>query len=61
MIVLILGRALQGIGGAAFCRWRNRFSPMRSRRANAATTQAYMGSVWVTAGLGRSDHRRHPG
>ena len=39
-------RACRGSAGAAFCRWRNPFLPMRSRRASAAATRP----IWVASG-----------
>ena len=46
MILLILGRGLQGIGGGGILPLASRSSPTWSRRANAAATRP----IWAGSG-----------
>src|SRR5215211_7189943 len=52
MIVLILGRALQGIGGGGILPLAQSILADAVAPRERGHYQAYMGSVWVTAGLG---------
>ena len=52
MIMLILGRALQGIGGGGILPLAQSILADAVAPRERGHYQAYMGSVWVTAGLG---------
>jgi len=52
MIMLILGRALQGIGGGGILPLAQSILADAVAPRERGRYQAYMGSVWVTAGLG---------
>ncbi len=52
MIMLILGRALQGIGGGGVLPLAQSIPADAVAPRERGHYQAYMGSVWVTAGLG---------
>ncbi len=61
MITLILGRGLQGIGGGGILPLAQSIMADAVAPRERGRYQAYMGSVWVTAGLERPGARRHPG
>ena len=52
MITLILGRALQGIGGGGILPLAQTILADAAAPRERGRYQAYMGSVWITAGLG---------
>ncbi len=52
MITLILGRGLQGIGGGGILPLAQSILADAVAPRERGRYQAYMGSVWVTAGLG---------
>src|SRR5262249_54751889 len=52
MIVLILGRGLQGVGGGGIMPLSQAIVADAVAPRERGRYQAYMGSVWVTAGLG---------
>src|SRR3954449_2031003 len=51
MIMLVLGRGLQGIGGGGILPLAQAILPDAVAPRERGRYQAYMGSVWVTAGL----------
>ena len=61
MITLILGRGLQGIGGGGILPLAQTILGDAVAPRERGRYQAYMGSVWVTAGLAGPGARRHPG